>query len=47
MAALGAQGFPVPRVYGLCEDESVIGTPFYVMDMVAGPDRLGSGISRA
>ena len=36
LAALGAQGFPVPKVYGLCEDESVIGTPFYVMDMVPG-----------
>ena len=36
LAALGAQGFPVPRVYGLCEDESVIGTAFYVMDMVPG-----------
>ena len=36
LAALGAQGFPVPRVYALCEDESVIGTPFYVMDMVPG-----------
>lgn len=36
IAALGAQGFPVAQVYGLCEDESVIGTPFYVMDMVEG-----------
>ena len=36
LAALGAQGFPVPRVYTLCEDESVIGTAFYVMDMVPG-----------
>jgi len=36
MKALGAQGFPVPRVHGLCEDESVIGTPFFVMDMVVG-----------
>ena len=36
MSALGAHGFPVPRVYGLCEDESVIGTPFFVMDMVDG-----------
>jgi len=26
----------VPKVYGLCEDESVIGTAFYVMDMVPG-----------
>ena len=34
--ALGRQGFPVARVHGLCEDESVIGTPFYVMDMVEG-----------
>jgi aminoglycoside phosphotransferase (APT) family kinase protein len=36
IAALGAQGFPVPRVHGLCEDDSVIGTPFYVMDLVSG-----------
>ena len=36
IAALGAQGFPVPRVHGLCENDSVIGTPFYVMDLVAG-----------
>lgn len=36
MAALGRQGFPVPRIHGLCEDESLIGTPFFVMDMVEG-----------
>ncbi len=36
LEALGAQGFPVARVHGLCEDESVIGTAFYVMDMVEG-----------
>lgn len=36
MAALGAQGFPVPRIFGLCEDESVIGTAFFVMEMVEG-----------
>lgn len=36
MIALGDQGFPVPHVYGLCEDESVIGTSFFVMDMVDG-----------
>jgi aminoglycoside phosphotransferase (APT) family kinase protein len=36
MAALGAQGFAVPRVHGLCEDNGVIGTPFYLMDMVEG-----------
>lgn len=28
--------FPVARVHGLCTDESVIGTPFYVMEMVEG-----------
>lgn len=24
---------PVPKVYALCEDESVVGTPFYVMEV--------------
>jgi len=36
LAALGRLGFPVPAVHGLCMDESVVGTPFYVMDMVEG-----------
>ncbi|WP_300973956.1 phosphotransferase family protein [Sphingomonas sp. LHG3406-1] len=36
MAGLGGQGFPVPRVHALCEDEAVIGTAFFVMDMVPG-----------
>ncbi len=36
ITALGRQDFPVARTFGLCEDESVIGTPFYVMDMVEG-----------
>jgi aminoglycoside phosphotransferase (APT) family kinase protein len=36
ISALGAQGFPVARAYGLCMDEAVIGTPFYVMEMVEG-----------
>lgn len=35
-AALHAQGFPVSRQYGLCEDDSVIGAIFYVMDFTAG-----------
>ncbi|WP_300378664.1 phosphotransferase family protein [Henriciella sp.] len=34
--ALHPTGFPVPRPYGLCEDEGVIGTMFYVMDCVDG-----------
>jgi aminoglycoside phosphotransferase (APT) family kinase protein len=36
MKALGAQGFPAPHMHALCEDESVIGTAFYVMDFVEG-----------
>jgi aminoglycoside phosphotransferase (APT) family kinase protein len=36
ISALHAAGFPTPKTYGLCEDEGVIGTPFYVMDMVEG-----------
>jgi len=36
ITALGAAGFPVARSYGLCLDEDVVGTPFYVMEMVEG-----------
>ena len=36
LSALGGAGFPVAHVFGLCTDESVIGTWFYVMDMVEG-----------
>ena len=36
MAALGGAGFPVPHIHGLCEDADVIGTAFFVMDMVEG-----------
>ncbi len=34
--ALGRQGFPVAKALALCLDEAVIGTPFYIMDMVEG-----------
>src|SRR5258708_4202078 len=34
--ALHAAGFPVARPHALCEDESVLGTAFYVMDFVEG-----------
>lgn len=27
---------PVPKVYTLCEDSHVIGTPFYVMEFLEG-----------
>jgi aminoglycoside phosphotransferase (APT) family kinase protein len=36
LGALGPAGFPVAHVHGLCTDETVIGTWFYVMDMVEG-----------
>jgi aminoglycoside phosphotransferase (APT) family kinase protein len=36
ISALRAQGFPVAEALGLCEDETVIGTAFYVMEMVGG-----------
>ena len=36
ISALAATGVPVPKTYLLCEDESITGTPFYVMDYVPG-----------
>jgi aminoglycoside phosphotransferase (APT) family kinase protein len=36
MAALHAAGFPVPRQYALCIDESVIGRAFFVMECIEG-----------
>jgi aminoglycoside phosphotransferase (APT) family kinase protein len=36
ISALYPTGFPVAKPYLLCEDESVIGTMFYVMDCVEG-----------
>lgn len=34
--ALHGTGVPVPEAYALCEDESVIGAPFYVMERLDG-----------
>jgi aminoglycoside phosphotransferase (APT) family kinase protein len=36
ITALYPTGFPVARSYGLCTDDEVIGTWFYIMDMVEG-----------
>jgi aminoglycoside phosphotransferase (APT) family kinase protein len=36
LSALSPLGFPVPRPLGLCEDESVIGAIFYVMELAPG-----------
>ena len=36
MQALGQVGFPVPRMRAFCDDASVVGTAFYVMDFLEG-----------
>jgi aminoglycoside phosphotransferase (APT) family kinase protein len=36
MTALRGSGVPVPVTYLLCEDAGVIGTPFFLMEYVAG-----------
>src|SRR3989441_6659002 len=48
--ALSEKGFPVARPHVLCEDDSVIGTAFYVMDYVEGRvlwDQSLPGMSKA
>ena len=34
--ALATAGFPVAKVHGLCEDAGVLGSAFYVMDLIDG-----------
>ena len=36
MSGLYGTDVPVPRMYGLCEDESLIGRAFYVMEFIEG-----------
>ncbi|XP_057314737.1 acyl-CoA dehydrogenase family member 10-like isoform X2 [Hydractinia symbiolongicarpus] len=36
MKALGENGVPVPNLVCLCEDSTVVGTPFYIMDYIRG-----------
>ncbi|XP_048581845.1 acyl-CoA dehydrogenase family member 10 isoform X2 [Nematostella vectensis] len=36
MSAMACAGVPVPKLLVLCEDASVLGTPFYVMEYTAG-----------
>ena len=46
MSALHDTDVPVPETYALCEDEEVIGAPFYVMQKVEGtPYRLASQLA--
>lgn len=50
ITALHAAGFPAPRTFGLCTDDAVIGTWFYVMDCVDGRiiwDNAFPDVSRA
>ena len=50
LSALHATAFPVPGTHLLCEDESIIGTVFYVMDFMAGRifwDPLLPGLANA
>uniref|UniRef100_A0A8D0GYM8 Acyl-CoA dehydrogenase family member 10 n=1 Tax=Sphenodon punctatus TaxID=8508 RepID=A0A8D0GYM8_SPHPU len=36
LKALAEAGVPVPKVLALCEDSSILGTPFYLMDYCSG-----------
>jgi aminoglycoside phosphotransferase (APT) family kinase protein len=36
LSVLASVNFPVAKIYGLCTDDTVIGTWFYVMEMVEG-----------
>ena len=50
LKALAGTDVPVARTFGLCEDESVIGRAFYVMDCVEGRvlwDQSLPGVSNA
>ena len=49
MTALAAAGIPVPKTFLLCEDESVIGRAFFVMEHIEGRvlwDQALPGMSR-
>ncbi len=50
MRSLSNTGVPVPKMYTLCEDESVIGRAFYIMENVEGRifwDQTLADLSRA
>jgi aminoglycoside phosphotransferase (APT) family kinase protein len=44
MSALHAAGFPAPATFGLCEDVSVIGAVFFVMEAVEGVIHWNGGL---
>lgn len=47
MTALGDTDVPVPRTYALCEDESIVGSIFFLMDCVEGRIFWDAGLSAA
>ncbi len=47
LKALEGTGFPAPRALALCEDDSVIGTAFYLMAHVEGRIFLEPGAAGA
>ena len=51
LSALRGTGVPIPQALALCEDASIIGTSFYVMDFIDGdthdfPDMPGATVSQ-
>ena len=44
MTALQTSGVPVPKTHLLCEDADVIGTPFFLMEYVAGHPMTDAGL---
>lgn len=47
ITALRPTGVPVPRTVALCEDDSVLGAPFYIMEYVEGAVYRTSGEAAA
>ncbi|AVS70580.1 phosphotransferase family protein [Paracidovorax avenae] len=44
MGGLAGTGVPVPRMFALCEDESVIGRAFYIMEFLQGRVMWGQAL---
>jgi aminoglycoside phosphotransferase (APT) family kinase protein len=44
LKALNAAGYPTPRPYALCDTETVLGSMFYVMEMVDGRNLWDVGL---
>jgi aminoglycoside phosphotransferase (APT) family kinase protein len=44
LTALRPLGYPVPRVLALCEDEKIIGSAFYLMELVQGSNFIDGAL---